>query len=324
MYDYPNPADAAREQKLKSRLQAIRVTCEKRLSAAGSRYIAPSTIAELALALAECPDAALLAGGTDLGLRVTKDLVHLPEIVYLGNVAELGHIALGDQHLEIGAGVSLTDAFEVLTAEFPDLREMSRRFASPPVCNAGTLGGNIANGSPIGDTMPALISLGAAVVLQSATGARSLPLEDFYLGYMKKDLRQGEFVAAVRVPRARPGQIVRCYKIAKRYEQDISAVCGAFSIEVDGRRLKSARVCFGGMAATPQRARACEQALIGADLSGAGVEPAVAALLTDFQPITDFRASQAYRQRVAGNLVRKLVAEALRSSNSLSVWGHAG
>jgi len=323
MYDYPDPANAAQEQDLTERLQAIRVTREKRLAATGSSYVAPSTIAELTQALAARPDASLLAGGTDLGLRVTKGLAQLPEVIYLGNVAGLGYVAATDQHLEIGAGVSLTDAFAALTAEYPDLREMTRRFASPPVCNAGTLGGNIANGSPIGDSMPALICLGATIVLRSATGTRTLPLEDFYLGYMKKDLRPGEFVAAIRVPRARPSQIVRCYKIAKRYEQDISAVCGAFAIEVVGGRVQSARVCFGGMAATPRRASTCEQALTGADWTVAGIEPAVAALSNDFQPITDFRASQDYRQRIAGNLLRRLVAETSQGTTDLSVWGHA-
>lgn len=323
MYDYPDPANAAQEQDLKERLRAIRVTRQKRLAAAGTGYVAPCTIAELTQALAARPDATLLAGGTDLGLRVTKDLARLPEIIYLGNVTELGRLASTDQHLEIGAGISLTDAFAALVAEYPDLRAMTRRFASPPVCNAGTLAGNIANGSPIGDSMPALICLGATIVLRGASGSRNLPLEDFYLDYMKKDLRPGEFVAGIRVPRARPSQIVRCYKIAKRYEQDISAVCGAFAIEVGGGRVQSARVCFGGMAATPRRARACEQALTGADWNVAGVEPAVAALANDFQPITDFRASQDYRRRIAGNLLRRLAAEALQGTTDLSVWGHA-
>ncbi|MEX1994844.1 MAG: xanthine dehydrogenase small subunit [Steroidobacteraceae bacterium] len=324
MYEYPDSADAGHEEDLKEKLREIQVTGEKRQSTAGSSYVAPCTIAELAQALAERPDATLLAGGTDLGLRVTKDLAHLPQIVYLGNVAELVRIRSTGQHLEIGAGVSLTDAFAALTAEYPDLRGMTRRFASPPVCNAGTLGGNIANGSPIGDSMPALICLGASIVLQAAAGSRSLPLEDFYLDYMKKDLRPGEFVAAIRVPRARPAQVLRCYKIAKRFEQDISAVCGAFAIEVAGGRVRDARVCFGGMAAIPKRARACEQALIGADWSADGVKPAVAALATDFQPITDFRASQGYRLRVAGNLLRRLADEASQGAADLSVWGHAG
>jgi xanthine dehydrogenase small subunit len=329
MYEYPNDVGATREGELKEQLLAIRVTREKRLTAASSTYVAPTyvaptTVAELAQALAARPDATILAGGTDLGLQVTKQYTELPTIIYIGNVAELKSIVRTDQHLEIGAGVSLTDAFAALLAEYPDLREIARRFASPPICNAGTLCGNVANGSPIGDSMPALICLGAMVVLRSATNSRILPLEDFYLDYMRKDLRRGEFVAAVRVARARNGQIVRSYKIAKRFDQDISAVCGAFAIKLTAGRVQSARVCFGGMAVTPRRARACEQALVGADWSPAGIGNAVQALAKDFQPITDFRASQAYRIRVAGNLLQRFVAESSPAGENTSVWSYAG
>jgi xanthine dehydrogenase small subunit len=248
----------------------------------------------------------------------------LPAIVYLGNVRELASITRTDQDIEFGAAVSLTEAFEALVAEHPELHEIARRFASPPICNAGTLCGNVANGSPIGDSMPVLICLGATVVLRSATGSRSVALEDFYLDYMKKDLRPGEFVAAVRVPRARKNRLLRSYKIAKRFDQDISAVCAAFSLEIAAGRVRSARVCFGGMAATPRRAKACEQALVGADLQAAGIGRAVQALARDFQPITDFRASQDYRLRVAGNLLRRLATEATQPGECVSVWNHAG
>jgi xanthine dehydrogenase small subunit len=324
MYEYPYDGGAAREAELRDRLLAIRVTGEKRLSTAGQTYVAPVTAAGLAQALATRPDATILAGGTDVGLWVTKQYEDLPEVIYLGNVAELAAIAATDGHLEIGAAVSLTDAFAALLAEYPELQEMTRRFASPPICNAGTLCGNVANGSPIGDTMPALIAVGAAVVLQSAAGSRSLALEDFYLDYMKNDLRPGEFVAAVRIPRPCPAQIVRCYKIAKRFDQDISAVCGAFAIELAAGRVRAARVCFGGMAATPRRAMACERALVGTELSQAAIDQAVAALATDFQPITDLRASQAYRSRVAGNLLRRFAIEVSNPAGDASVWSHAG
>jgi xanthine dehydrogenase small subunit len=324
MYDLAGDTGPEREPDLARQLRSIRVTREKRLAAAGSSYVAPSSVAELARALAARPDAALLAGGTDLALRVTKGLARLPDIVYLGNVGRLARIARTRRQIEIGAAVSLTDAFEVLVAEYPSLRAMTRRFASPPVCNAGTLCGNIANGSPIGDTMPALICLDAAVVLQGKDGSRTLPLEAFYLGYQKKDLQPGEFVASVRVPRARAQLELRCYKIAKRYEQDISAVCGAFAIEVADGRVRLARVCFGGMAEVPRRAPACEQALAGSELNEAGIEPAIAALAADFNPISDFRASHGYRQRVAANLLRRLVAEMSAGELPTGVWNHAG
>jgi xanthine dehydrogenase small subunit len=324
MGEYPDDGHAAREHELRERLLAIRPTGEKRLSAAGQTWVAPATAAGLAQALASRPDATILAGGTDVGLWVTKQHRDLPEIVYVGNVAELAGIDASDGALEIGAAVSLTDAFEALLAEYPELQEIARRFASPPICNAGTLGGNVANGSPIGDTMPALISLGAEVVLQSADGRRTVALEDFYLDYMKKDLRPGEFVAAVRVPRARAGRLFRSYKIAKRFDQDISAVCGAFAIDLADGRVRSARVCYGGMAAIPRRAPACEQALAGADWSAAGVGPAIAALANDYEPISDCRATRGYRRQVAANLLLRCVAETTSPAGAVSVWQHAG
>jgi xanthine dehydrogenase small subunit len=324
MVEYPDQGAAAGETRLREQLLAIRVTAEKRLNAAGQTWVAPVTAAGLAQALASRPEATILAGGTDVGLRVTKEHEDLPEVIWLGNVAELAAITATDAHLEIGAAVSLTDAFAALLADHPDLWEMTRRFASPPICNAGTLGGNVANGSPIGDSMPALICLGATVVLQGADGTRSLPLEDFYLDYMKKDLRTGEFVAAIRVPRPRPGQVLRCYKLAKRFDQDISAVCGAFAVDMTAGRVNSARVCFGGMAATPRRARACEAALTGTQFEPDAIDRAIAALAADFQPITDFRASQAYRQQAAGNLLRRFAGEILQPAANPSVWSHAG
>lgn len=324
MYEYPDDGGTRHDVELREQLLAIRVACEKRLAAAGSSYVAPVTIAELAQALAERPGATILAGGTDVGLWVTKQLATLPDIVYIGNVAGFGSIVRTDRELEIGAAVSLTDAFAALLGDYPDLQEMTRRFASPPICNAGTLCGNVANGSPIGDSMPALICLGAQMVLQSAADRRIAALEDFYLDYMKKDLRPGEFVAAVHIPRPRPGQIVRSYKIAKRFDQDISAVCGAFAVELAAGRVRTARVCFGGMAAIPRRAAACERALAGMVLAPDGIGTAIAALATDFEPITDFRASQAYRLRVAGNLLRRFAIEASQPAAHASVWNHAG
>lgn len=329
MYEYGHDEEgandsSAHDRALAARLKSIRVTCEKRLSFAGSSYVAPTTLEELAQTLAERPDATILAGGTDVGLWVTKKYAELPAIVHVGNVAELKSITRSDTHIEFGAAVNLTDAFAELVAEHPDLREITRRFASPPICNAGTLCGNVANGSPIGDTLPPLICLGASVVLRAGTTSRSLPLEDFYLDYMKKDLHPGEFVVAVRVPRARKGQLLRCYKIAKRFDQDISAVCAAFSVELAGGRVRMARVCFGGMAATPRRASACEQALIGAEWNAAAVSRAVNALAKDFRPLTDLRASNAYRVRVAGNLLQRFHADVSRAGDNTSVWTYVG
>jgi len=332
MYEYRETGrekasgSASGEQPLRRQLESIRVTSEKRLVGEACSYVAPTTVDGLARALAEAPRATILAGGTDVGLWVTKKYAELPAIVYVGNVAQLKSIARTAEHLEFGAAVSLTDAFDALLQEFPQLAEIARRFASPPICNAGTLCGNVANGSPIGDSMPALICLGASVLLRSAQGVRELPLEQFYLDYMKKDLRAGEFVAAVRVPRARAhaGRILRSYKIAKRYDQDISAVCGAFAIELSAGRVKSARVCFGGMAAIPKRAQACEQALVSSEWNPATVARAARALAMDFKPLTDMRASQDYRAEVAGNLLERLYAESRQEvgARATSVWNH--
>jgi xanthine dehydrogenase small subunit len=323
MYEYERVGDQ-QERELKERLLEIRVTREKRLTIRDAEYIAPTTMAELARALAQRPNATLLAGGTDVGLWVTKQQRELPAIIYIGNVAELKRIERAEHYIDIGAAVSLTDAFAALVAEYPDLQEIARRFASPPICNAGTLCGNIANGSPIGDSMPALICLGSTVVLGSVGEIRVLALEDFYLEYMKKDLRPTEFVAAVRVPRARTGQALRSYKIAKRYDQDISAVCAAFAVEVVGTRVRAARVCFGGMAATPRRAENCERALIGADWSAATIARATQSLTRDFQPITDMRASQEYRLRVARNLLQRFHADVSQAGRNTSVWNYGG
>lgn len=324
MYALPGDEAEAHERELAKGLQSIRVTCEKRLTVGDATYIAPTTPEELGRALAERPNATILAGGTDVGLWVTKKYAELPAIVYIGNVAELKTITRSDEHLEFGAAVSLTDAFAELVAEHPALHEIARRFASPPICNAGTLGGNIANGSPIGDSMPALICLGATVVLGAGATARIVPLENLYLDYMKKDLRPGEFVSAVRVPRAREDRLLRSYKIAKRFDQDISAICAAFAVELTAGRVRAARVSFGGMAATPRRAKACEQALVGAEWNPNGIARAIQALSRDFRPVTDLRASQDYRVRVAANLLQRFYADTAQSGEPTSVWNYGG
>jgi xanthine dehydrogenase small subunit len=205
--------------------------------------------------------------------------------------------------------VSLTDAVATLDRHYPELRELWRRFASPPIRNAGTLAGNIANGSPIGDSMPPLIALGTTVALRRGATHRELPLEDLYLAYQKTALQPGEFVERVRVPLPRPGVRCAAYKITKRFDQDISAVCAAFAIELDGATIRSARVAFGGMAATPKRAPACEAALAGQLWNAATCERAAAALTKDYTPIGDMRASAAYRLKVAQNLLRKFHLE---------------
>jgi xanthine dehydrogenase small subunit len=215
-----------------------------------------------------------------------------------------------DGAMEIGAGVSLEDAYNALCQHYPnELGELRQRFASLPIRNAGTLGGNVANGSPIGDSMPWLIALGAQVVLRGAAGERVLALEDFYLDYMKKDLQPGEFVQAVRVPLPRADVRFRTYKLAKRFDQDISAVCAAFAFRMDGDAIAEARIAFGGMAATPKRAAQAEAALNGRAWSEAALADAMAALARDYAPLSDMRASSEYRMKTAQNLLRRFWLE---------------
>lgn len=272
-------------------------------------FFAPRTLDEACAALAEAPDSLVLAGGTDVGLWVTKHLRDLPDIVYLGDVAELAAIESLDGGLRIGAVATVGAAWAALEALHPALAEQARRFASPPIRNSATLCGNVANGSPIGDSMPALIALDAEVELRSARGARRLPLEQFYLGYQKKDLRPGELVAAVIVPRQASGLVLGSYKLSKRIDQDISAVCATFAVVVEGSEVRSARLAYGGMAAVPARARNAERALERGGWNEAAIAAAIGALSTDFHPLNDMRASEAYRLHTAGALLRRFYLE---------------
>ncbi|WP_206002145.1 xanthine dehydrogenase small subunit [Paraburkholderia antibiotica] len=267
-------------------------------------FYAPLTLDAFATLRAQHPDARIVAGSTDVGLWVTKQFRDLGDLLYVGNVAELKTISRDAQTLSIGAAATLEDAFAALAVDYPELAELWTRFASRPIRNAGTLGGNVANGSPIGDSMPALIALGAEVVLRRERTTRTLPLDTFYVGYQKTALAPGEFVSALRVPRPAAALRFRTYKVAKRYDQDISAVCAAFALHVaeDGT-IRAARVAFGGMAATPQRAAQAEAVLNGALWDETSARRAMDALAADYQPLTDMRASSAYRLKVARNLL---------------------
>ncbi len=313
------PARARGEREAHERLQSIRrrdgLTYECELEGGGPRrFFAPRDLDELATLRRRCPDAVVLAGGTDVGLWVTKQHRDLAAVIYVGGVEELGQIRVTDEHVEIGAAATLADLEPIVAAHYPDLAELLRRFASPPIRNTATLGGNIANASPIGDTMPALIALGATLVLRSGRRLRSLPLDRFYLDYRKTALRPGEFLERVRIPRLPPDRCLRFYKVSKRLDQDISAVCAAFCLQRDGGRVRSLRACFGGMAAIPQRARRLEAALRGRAWTQAGVSAAAAQLAHDFTPIDDMRASAEYRRRVAGNLLQRFFLESTGAS----------
>jgi len=276
----------------------------------GRSFHAPRTLDELVALRAAHPQALILAGSTDVGLWVTKQMRELNDIIYLGHVEELKAVAEQEGMLVIGAGVTLQDAYAAICRHYPEeLNELWQRFASLPIRNAGTLGGNVANGSPIGDSMPWLIALGARLVLRGPEGERELALEDFYLGYQQKDMRPDEFVAGLRLPLPQAGVRFRTYKLAKRFDQDISAVCAAFALTFDGENIKEARIAFGGMAATPKRAAAAEAVLNGRAWDEAALQEAMAALAADYQPLSDMRASSAYRMKTAQNLLRRFWLE---------------
>ncbi len=275
-----------------------------------SFFAAPASEASLARLYAQHSDATIVAGSTDVGLWITKKLAPIAKIIHVGRVAELAEMRETAGGYEIGATVSLARAAPVLGAIDPDIAEVLRRFGSIQVRACGTVGGNIANGSPIGDLAPMLIALGATLELRQGETTRTLPLENFFLGYGKQDRRSGEFVRRLRVPRLPKAAHFRAYKISKRVDEDISAVLAALCISVEGGRITQARVAFGGMAATPKRAVAVEEALRGLSLTEpARWRAAADAVSKDFAPINDLRASAAYRIRVAANLIVKALAE---------------
>ena len=288
-------------------------------SARGDTFHAPTTLAELAALREQNPNAQLLAGSTDVGLWVNKQFRALGDIIFVGEVEEMKRIVEQDGELYIGAGASLEAAWAALARRFPDLTDVWLRFASPPFRNAGTMGGNVANGSPIGDSAPVLMALDAQIELRKGARVRRMPLHEFYLGYMTNRQEAGEFVQGMGVPLAvamREARQVRAYKISKRFDCDISAVCAGLSIELDGGVVKTVRLAYGGMAATVKRGALAEAAVVGKPWTQANVNAAKAALAEDFKPLSDMRASAAYRLQVAQNLLQRFWLET-RAENPL-------
>ena len=247
------------------------------------------------------PTATLVAGATDVGLWVTKALRELSPVAFLNGVTDLQQIERQGGMLHVGAGVTIAALREAVAERLPSFGELLRRYASEQVRNAATIGGNIANGSPIGDGPPALIALGAVLHLRRGEEMRSIPLEAFFLDYRKQDRRAGEFVAGVSFPETAPA--LRCYKLSKRFDQDISAVCGCFNVTVEGGRVTAARIAFGGMAGIPKRAAAVEAALDGKAWDEATVRGAMGAFAADFTPLSDMRATAGYRLEAAANML---------------------
>ncbi len=289
------------------RLAALQPPDCLRLEHEDRLFLAPLSLDELCALLRQHPDAVLVAGATDVGLWVTKDLREIDPVIYTGRVRELLELGIDADSgwLAIGAAVNYTDAWPLLAEWYPAFGPLLERLGADPVRNAGTVGGNIANGSPIGDMAPGLIALGARLELRSADGARHIDLEDFFIDYGRQDLRAGECVARILVPPPPEGLCFDIYKLSKRFEQDISAVCAAFALTLEADRVATARVCFGGMAGTPRRATRCEAALTGQAWDESTLAQAMAALRADFSPISDMRASAGYRGLASVNLLRR-------------------
>lgn len=264
-------------------------------------WVQPDSVDALAEWYAKHPEATLVAGATDVGLWVTKDFRDLGPVAFLNRCVDLRGVSETDDGLRVGAMTTLTELEAAVEPLYPSFAKLIRRYGSVQVRNAATIGGNIANGSPIGDGSPALIALGATLHLRRGESRRSLPLEAFFLDYGKQDRQHGEFVEAVTIP-AQPDRL-RCYKLSKRFDQDISAVCGCLSVAVEDQQIVDARLAYGGMAGTPKRAARTEAALIGQPWSEVSVRAAMPLLAEDFQPLSDMRASADYRLKTAQNML---------------------
>jgi xanthine dehydrogenase small subunit len=308
-YQLGRGAGAAARNELEELLRSIAHEETLALESGGRRFLAPRTIEGLVALLERYPQAHLLAGGTDVGLWVTKEHRSLETLIWLGAVEELARVTAGETHLEIGAAATYSDLQPLVADHYPALGALVRRIGSTQIRNLGTLGGNLANGSPVADMSPSLLALDAGVVLRHGGERRELPLGDFFLDYRKTALRQGEFLERVRLPVRSPHRQYRVYKVTKRFDQDISTVCGAFSVELERGQVSRIRIAYGGMAAIPKRARSCEESLTGRPWTEASVREALQVLDGELTPISDLRASARYRRLLAGNLLRKFQLE---------------
>ena len=300
---------SARAAETLQRLQALDDGQDVAIRSDAGTFLAPASTASLAETLLRDARATIVAGCTDVGLWITKALRRPDPIVWIGRVAELQRIEHTPDALRIGAAVTYSDAMPALAALHPDMGELLRRLGSVQVRNMGTIGGNVANGSPIGDSPPALIAAGATLQLRRGAAVRTLPLEAFFLAYGRQDREPGEFVERIDVPRPTAGTRLRAYKVSKRFDQDITAVLGCFAIRVEAGAVAAARLAYGGMAGTPKRAEHAEAAMLGQPWDEATLARAQAALARDFAPLSDLRASAGYRMAVARNLLRRLHVE---------------
>ena len=315
MYSAARPPTADRAVALKKVQRKGSLQIEHK----GRTFFAPVNADEFAAAFAENPEATILAGGTDVGLWVTKQHRELSAIIYTGRAADICDVKTSATHIDIGGAATLTEAIPVIVQYYPGLDELFRRFASPPIRNAGTLGGNIANGSPIGDSMAALMVLDTSLVLRCGEVEREISVNDFYHDYMVNDLQPGEFVARILIPLPSDDARVSSQKWSKRFDQDISAICTAFRLVLDDGKVVSFRMACGGLAATVRRAVKTEAAVTGKAWSSETIDAACTQLTEDFAPISDMRASADIRVIAVQNLLRRFFAET-QSDNLETVY----
>jgi xanthine dehydrogenase small subunit len=310
MHDYPRPIeDSERRKRDAEQLASVAHDETVAVERDGRRFFSPATIDELARLCLAYPDARLVAGATDLALWTTKLNRDLGSLISIHRIHALRVVSRKGDDLSIGAGATWTDLIEVIGNHYPDFGELLRRFGAVQVRNAATIGGNIANGSPIGDAAPALIALGARLILRRGASRRTIPLESFFVAYGKQDRQPGEFLEAIEMPLLDDPERLKCYKVSKRFDQDISAVCGCFNIDTTGGTVREVRICFGGMAGTAKRASHLEAALTHRPWTLETVTAALPAFDRDYAPISDMRGSAAYRIQVARNLLLKCFHE---------------
>ncbi len=306
---------------VRQKLSELRDGSRLVLSGTDGEIVVPASADDLANVLANSPDATIVAGSTDVGLWVTKHMRDISPAVFINNIPDLQMITEDATGITFGAGVTYSEAFEVIARTIPTMGDFWNRIGGQQVRNMGTVGGNIANGSPIGDTPPPLIALEATVTLQKGATQRTVPLEDFFIAYGKQDRQSGDFVASIHVPHLPDGDKFAAYKISKRRDEDISAVCGAFRIHVNPDGIvQSVRIAFGGMAATPKRAEAVEKILLGNAWDEEHVHRAMDAFSQDYTPLTDWRASSEYRMLAARNLLKRFFLET--NGQSVQVLRH--
>jgi len=272
------------------------------------KYFAPKNVKELKEILKKNINTNFLSGGTDLSLNITKERKDINSIVYMNSISELNYITNNNKYIEVGASTPLIDLEYYIKKYYPDFAKILRRYGSPQIRNVGTVAGNIATASPIGDCLPLLLSLNAQVILQDLTKTQTLFLDNFFINYRKTKLKKNQFIHSIRIPLFKKNTF-KAYKVSKRFDDDISSICAAFNLEIVENEIKNVRIAYGGMAAIPKRAILCEKILLKSLVNEETVNKAKDALEKDFKPISDMRASGSYRMEVAKNLVEKCFAE---------------